>query len=173
MPEIEKVMEIVRQAARSDIRLVEQTTPPTVAIAPDDLRRVCQVLHTHPELYFDMLSCVTGLDNGPAMNTCEVLYHLYSIPYHFSLALKVTLPRENPVIDSVVSVWRGADWLEREVYDMFGITFTHHPDLRRILMPADWQGFPLRKDYQHQDEYHGVTVAYDLPENKSSSENSH
>lgn len=173
MPELEKVVEIIRQASRSEIKLEEHTTPTTVSIAAHDLLLVCKVLHTHPDLYFDMLSCVTGVDNGPTANTCEVIYHLYSIPYQFSLALKVTLPRDNPVVDSVVSIWRGADWLEREVYDMFGITFNNHPDMRRILMPADWQGFPLRKDYQHQENYHGVTVAYDLPDNKSSSEDRH
>ena len=107
-----------------------------------------------------MLSCVTGLDNGPQTNTMEVIYNLYSIPYNLHLMLKVVLPREQLEIDSVASVWRTADWLEREVFDMYGIHFTNHPDLRRILMPADWEGYPLRKDYQNPQYYRDIKIEY-------------
>jgi NADH-quinone oxidoreductase subunit C len=74
--------------------------------------------------------------------------------------LKVMVPRENPEVDSVSSIWRGADWYEREAFDMYGINFKGHPDLRRILMPADWEGHPLRKDYKHQEFYRDVKVQY-------------
>jgi NADH-quinone oxidoreductase subunit C len=90
----------------------------------------------------------------------EILYHLYSIPFNQSLVLKVILPRGNPEIESISSVWKSANWLEREVYDMFGVIFNNHPDLRRILMPADWKGFPLRKDYHHETFYRGVKIDY-------------
>jgi len=74
--------------------------------------------------------------------------------------LKVVLPRENPEVDSVSQVWRTADWHEREAFDMFGIKFNGHPDLRRLLLPADWEGHPLRKDYKHQEYYRDVKVEY-------------
>jgi NADH-quinone oxidoreductase subunit C len=107
-----------------------------------------------------MLSCVTGIDNGPEAGTMEVIYNLYSIPFNRSLMLKVILPRDQAEMESVCGVWKGANWLEREVYDMFGIHFKNHPDLRRILMPADWEGYPLRKDYQHQELYRDIQVKY-------------
>jgi NADH-quinone oxidoreductase subunit C len=132
----------------------------TVEVAPQKIVAIAQWLHGHPDFYFDSLSCLTGIDNGVAANTMEIVYQLYSIPHHAFLALKVTLPREKPVVASVAQVWRTADWHEREAFDMFGIIFENHPDLRRILMPADWQGFPLRKDYQPQELYHDIKVKY-------------
>ena len=105
-----------------------------------------------------MLSCITGIDNGPEAKTMEVVYHLYSISCNVSFALKVILPRENPEVDSLCSIWKSANWLEREVYDMFGIQFKNHPDLRRILMPNDWKGYPLRKDYEHEEKYRGIDI---------------
>jgi NADH-quinone oxidoreductase subunit C len=124
------------------------------------LLEVATELYNNKETYFDQLSCVTGIDNGPEAKTLEVIYHLYSIPFNRSLALKVILPRDNPRVPSLASVWKSANWLERETYDMYGIVFEDHPDLRRILMPADWEGYPLRKDYKEQDTYRDVQVKY-------------
>ena len=90
----------------------------------------------------------------------EVIYHLYSIPYDLHLALSVELSRKQPTVDSVTAIWRGANWHEREAYDLLGIQFNNHPDLRRILLPEDWDGFPLRKDYQEQENYHDIKVKY-------------
>ncbi len=134
--------------------------PKTFTIAGSKLIEVASDLHKNPAAYFDMLSCVTGVDNGVEAGTMEVIYHFYSIPLNQSLALKVILSRENPEVESLVSIWKSANWLEREVYDMFGINFKNHPDLRRILMPADWKGYPLRKDYQHEEYYRGVKIEY-------------
>jgi NADH-quinone oxidoreductase subunit C len=139
---------------------ISDSSPFGVIIKKEDLLSVCQHLYKNPDSYFDMLSCITGVDNGPEAGTMEVIYHLYSIPFQQSLALKVILSRENPEVESVVSIWKSANWLEREVYDMFGILFKNHPDLRRILMPADWKGFPLRKDYKHEEYYRGVKIEY-------------
>ncbi len=136
----------------------KNTTPQTISINSLSLTEVCTFLHQNPSTYFDQLSCITGIDNGPQANTMEVIYHLYSIPFNQSLAIKVVLPREHAAIESISAIWKSADWLEREVYDMFGIHFNNHPDLRRILMPADWEGHPLRKDYQHQDSYRDIKV---------------
>lgn len=126
-----------------------------------DLPDFMHFLHTDKDLFFDQLSCLTGIDNGPEANTLEVIYHLYSIPFNQSLAIKVIVPRENPVVPSVAHIWRTANWHEREAFDLLGIRFSNHPDLRRILMPADWEGHPLRKDYQEQTSYRGITVKYD------------
>lgn len=137
--------------------VVPNSTPTTFLVAADKLVEIARELHTNPETYFDQLSCVTGIDT---VNNMEVIYHLYSIPFNRSLALKVILPRDNPTVPSLCSVWKTANWLERETYDMYGIIFEEHPDLRRILMPADWEGYPLRKDYKEQEKYRDVQVKY-------------
>lgn len=136
-------------------------TPQALIISAERIHEVCQLLHEHEKTYFDQLSCLTGLDNGLETNTMEVIYNLYSIPYDLHLMLKVELDRENPELESVSDIWRTANWHERETYDLLGIRFLNHPDLRRILLPKDWEGHPLRKDYQEQAEYHGMTVVYD------------
>jgi len=133
---------------------------PQLTIAPEKIYELCLFLRDTDQLFFDYLSCLTGLDNGPEKGTMEVLYHLYSIPYNHSIVLKVEIGRTSPEVASVASIWRTADWHEREAYDLFGIKFSGHPDLRRILLPADWEGFPLRKDYEEQEYYHGIKVKY-------------
>lgn len=141
----------------STASVVANSTPTTILVAGDKLIDVAKELHTNPETYFDQLSCVTGVDTTTSF---EVIYHLYSIPFNLSLALKVILPRDNPRVPTLSAVWKSADWMERETYDMYGILFEGHNDLRRILMPADWEGFPLRKDYKEQDRYRDVQVKY-------------
>ncbi|MEO5980080.1 MAG: NADH-quinone oxidoreductase subunit C [Chryseolinea sp.] len=138
----------------------ENAKPKAVKIDSRDLLKVMTELLENQTLYFDSLSCLTGLDNGPAAGTMEVIYNLYSIPFQHHLMVKVTLPRESPVIESLCSVWKSAEWHEREAYDMYGIRFENHPDLRRILMPADWEGHPLRKDYVQQEYYRDIKVQY-------------
>lgn len=138
----------------------EKCTPKAVLIALESLLDLMTWLHTHQQLYFDSLSCITGLDNGEDEGTMEVIYNLYSIPYNHHLTVKVTLDRKAPVIASLTSTWQTADWHEREAYDLLGIQFTGHPDLRRILLPEDWEGHPLRKDYKHQEYYRGIKVEY-------------
>ncbi len=159
MLEFSQLVEIVK-GITSNIQLDEKSTPKAVIVPSVDIKKLCQELHQNSSTFFDMLSCVTGIDNGVETNTMEVVYNLYSIPFNHHLMLKVFLPREKPEIDSVASIWRGADWLEREVFDMYGIKFMGHPDLRRILMPADWEGYPLRKDFKHQEYYREVKVEY-------------
>ncbi|MEQ1587843.1 MAG: NADH-quinone oxidoreductase subunit C [Cyclobacteriaceae bacterium] len=156
----EELLSLIRQITSEEVIEIPNSTPFGVIVKNEALLSVCERLYNDPAFYFDMLSCITGVDNGPEAGMMEVIYHLYSIPFNHSLALKVVLPRENPELESVVSVWKSANWLEREVYDMFGIAFKNHPDLRRILMPADWKGFPLRKDYKHEEYYRGVKIEY-------------
>ena len=144
----------------SFLTIDEQSSPTALVVPAMDLRPVCQVLFEDSELYFDMLSCISGIDNGVEANTFEIAYNLYSIPFDFQLMLKVILDRENAKIDTISDIWKTANWHERETYDLFGITFEGHPDLRRILLPADWEGYPLRKDYKHQEYYRGIKVEY-------------
>jgi NADH-quinone oxidoreductase subunit C len=155
----EKILSLVSSVSQSQSQWVENAIPPTLLIQPNSLLAVCKILWENPETYFDQLVCVTGIDNGPEANTMEVVYNLNSIPFNQSLALKVVLDRQKPVVESIVPIWRSANWLEREVFDMYGIKFLNHPDLRRILMPADWDGFPLRKDYQEQETYRNIKLA--------------
>jgi NADH-quinone oxidoreductase subunit C len=112
-----------------------------------------------PELLFDNLMCLSAVDypkeDPPRL---EVVYHLLSYAHGHSFVLKAHLPREAPALPSVSGVWRVADWHEREAYDLFGIRFEGHPDLRRILLPDDWSGHPLLKDWEDPDFYNGMRV---------------
>lgn len=114
-------------------------------VAPDKIAAVCRRLREHHG--FIRLSGVSVIDRHPAEPRFEVFYLLHSITGNERLKLKVALPGDNPTIDSVCSVWPGANWYEREAFDLFGVRFTNHPDLRRIMMPDDWQGHPLRRDF--------------------------
>lgn len=129
-------------------------------IPRDELFQFCVFLHHNEALYFDQLACITGFDNHPKETTLEVIYNFYSIPFEHSLALKVKIESDEQKIPSLCEIWKGANWLEREVYDLFGIVFDNHPDLRRILLPANWEGYPLRKDYKVQEYFHGIKVEY-------------
>lgn len=134
---------------------------PSVTIPVESLTDVCQFLRDDERLFFDLLACITAIDNGPQANTMEVIYNLTSIPYEHDLMLKVVLTRNAndeplPAVPTVSHIWRTADWHEREAFDLVGVTFTGHPDLRRILLPTDWDGHPLRQDYQEPEKYHGI-----------------
>jgi NADH-quinone oxidoreductase subunit C len=114
-------------------------------INPAHIVPVCQWLRD--EQAFNRASTVTALDWYPQEPRFEVVYLLHSVKQNLRLRLKVRLPGENPKVDSVTGVWPGANWYEREVFDLFGVTFTNHPNMRRIMMPEEWEGHPLRKDY--------------------------
>jgi NADH/F420H2 dehydrogenase subunit C len=119
----------------------------TLHIRAEDILPICRFLHDDPELSFGYLTDLCGVDHYPQEPRFQVVYHLCAMKTRRRLRLKVSLPGAAPRISSVFSVWKGADWLEREAFDMFGITFLGHPDLRRILLTPDWEGHPLRKDY--------------------------
>lgn len=132
-----------------------------LTVDSQDLLAVCDFLWRNSNTYFDSLSCVTAIDLGVESDQMEVIYTLYSIPFHVTLHLRVLLDRNKPEVPSVSSIWKTADWHEREAFDFFGIQFSGHPNLTRILLPADWQGHPLRKDYVAQERYHGIKVKYE------------
>ncbi len=131
---------------------------PWIKVAPDRIKDVAQFLRDDERLAFDSLMCLSGMDYTGG--TLGVVYHLHSMQWNHKITLKVDVPADNPHVQSVASVWRTANWHEREAYDMFGIIFDGHPDLRRILMPYDWVGHPLRKDYQVPEFYNGMKVPY-------------
>ena len=108
-----ELLSLIRQVTSEEVIEIPNSTPFGVVVKQEALLSVCDQLHKNPASYFDMLSCITGVDNGPESGTMEVIYHLYSIPFNNSLALKVLLPRENPEVESVVSIWKSANWLER------------------------------------------------------------
>ncbi len=119
----------------------------TVVVPREHLRRAAEFLHGDPEFHFAYLSDITGVDRFPVEPRFELNYHLLSIPHRARLRLKVRVGASDPVVESVTAVWPVANWHEREIFDLFGVRFEGHPDLRRILMPEDWEGHPLRKDY--------------------------
>ena len=134
---------------------------PRVHIDAADVRAVCEFLYREPSLKLDWLQNLSGVDYVADDKMC-VVYDLWSFDHRHTFAVKAYCPRDNPHIPSVADLWPAADWHEREAYDLFGIDFPGHPDLRRILCADDWEGFPLRKDYQFPREYHGIPASVEL-----------
>src|SRR5262245_60596435 len=146
---------------------------PYVTVEPSRVVELCTFLRDDPRLRFEILNNISGVDylEPDAKKAAkagfephvEVVYHLQSFTHRHRLTLKVIVPRwrdgragDLPQVPSVTSVWQSADWHEREVYDLAGVDFLGHPDLRRILLSEDWEGHPLRKDYEFPLEYHGI-----------------
>lgn len=157
------VKDIQRQFGASKIQYIDKAKQSTILVDVEILVPLCQYLRDSPAYYFDFLSNITAIDYYPA-NKFAVVYNLASLPYQQQLTIRVELALEDrnhnnlPEIPSVSTVWRTADWHEREAFDLMGIYFTGHPDLRRILLPDDWEGFPLRKDYEDAESYHGIPI---------------
>lgn len=161
---IEEIKNLIvsRLGAETVIETNDKVLQPFISVQVEKLAEIGQILH---EYDFDHLACITGIDNGASAGTMEVVYHFYSILKNLTLVVKVKVARNQvdaplPSVPTLSHIWQSADWHEREVYDLIGIHFEGHQDLRRILLPADWQGFPLRKDYEEQTTYHGVQVKY-------------
>jgi NADH-quinone oxidoreductase subunit C len=131
---------------------------PWIRIAPEKAKDISLFLRDSATLQFDYLCCLSGMDynNG----NLGVVYHLFSMVLKHKIVIKVQCTKENLHVQSVSAVWGTANWHEREAFDMFGINFDEHPDLRRMLLPDDWEGYPLRKDYKVQEFYHGMKVPY-------------
>ena len=144
--------ETLKQKILSTIPSAEFTEPVydflNATVTPDELRKLAEYLRSDPELLFDYMFCLTGVD---WVTHLMVIYHLNSTVNNHSMVLKVKIAdRENPEVETVSDIWRTAEFHEREVYDLFGIKFKNHPDLRRIFLDEDWEGFPLRKDYKDE-----------------------
>ena len=128
-----------------------------IEVDPTQIDKVSAELQSHLDLKFDCLSNLSGVDY-PEEGHIQVVYHLISYDLGHELTLKVNADRERPIVNTVENVWPAANWLEREVFDLLGVRFAGHSDLRRILLPDDWVGYPLRKDYVEAPEYHGIST---------------
>ncbi len=122
----------------------------------------CRFLKAEPGLELDFLEDETAVD-WPKRNVIEVVYHLLSYKHRHGIVLKVEADRAAPSVPSVEGVWKTANWFEREIFDLFGVDFPGHPDLRRIMLPDDWVGHPLRKDYQEAGGWHGMSNVRENP----------
>ena len=136
---------------------LDNPVDPFIKISPKHILEVAKFLRDDEEMLFDFLSCLSGVDLKGKLG---VTYQLFSMVKRHKITLKVEVSTETPDVQSVESIWKTANWHEREAYDLFGINFTGHPDLRRILLPYDWEGHPLRKDYQVPEFYNGMKVPY-------------
>jgi NADH:ubiquinone oxidoreductase subunit C len=114
-------------------------------VPPEELKAFAMQLRTDPDLAMDYLFCLTCIDWKTHFT---MVYHFSSTQYRHNIVVKAKIDRTNPGVETVSDIWRTAEMLEREVYDLFGVEFLHHPDLRRLIMPDDWQGWPLRKDFE-------------------------
>lgn len=157
------VKELQTQFGEAQVQIIEGEKQDTIRVDVAVLVPLCYHLRDTEVYYFDFLSNITAVDYHPE-NRFALVYNLASIPYQTQLTIRVELNMENrnvdnlPEVPSISQVWRTADWHEREAFDLMGIYFTDHADLRRILLPDDWEGFPLRKDYEDPEFYHGISV---------------
>ena len=135
----------------------EETLNPTIVVEAGDLRKVVEFLKEDPSLQFDFLMNLAGHDPAPE-SQLVVIYHLYATELDHYITLKTFTGREAPRVASIAPVYATADWHEREAYDLYGIIFEGHPDLKRILMEDDWEGWPLRKDYIPAEFYRGMRI---------------
>lgn len=141
-----------------DVRDFNGDTPePYLLVEPHAIVDICRFLRDQADLNFEVLSDETAVD-WPKEEKIQLVYHLYSYTGRHQIVLKVDLARDNPKIATIENVWKIANWFEREIFDLFGVIFEGHSDPRRILLPEDWVGYPLRKDYIEQEEYDGIST---------------
>lgn len=173
-----EIFELVKKKTDAVVSFHEEEGPtPSIYVRSDFVLVVMSLLKSEPGLAFDCLMNHTGFhetespklfwhlffDVSPddestdhAHEEIRLFWHLFSYQQDHRVTIESSIPIGNPEIDSMVSLWKSADWLEREVYDLNGVQYRGHPDLRRIMLPEDWEGFPLRKDYQRPTHYHGI-----------------
>ena len=165
----EQIAELLKETFGDGVREVRMdSNHPWVLVAADRWPAIARFLRDDPRLHCNLLRCVSGVDRL-AEGEIEVVYDLLSMRPCTepgaawvggnTIAMRVRVPREGGHVSTVADVWPAADWHEREVYDLLGVTFDNHPDHRRILCPDDWVGHPLRKDYQFPTEYHGIPAS--------------
>ncbi|MGR3310461.1 MAG: NADH-quinone oxidoreductase subunit C [Candidatus Brocadiales bacterium] len=145
----EEIKRLILERFPSGVSEVENKYELVLTVEKGKIAVLSSFLKNADALRFDFLMCLTAVDTGE--DGFSLVYHLFSMQKHDKLTLKVRVDRDNPEIESVTSVWKTANWLEREVFDMFGIKFLNHPDLRRILLPDEWTAYPLRKDFVSND----------------------
>lgn len=149
-----ELIEKVKVTCQDSIVMIEEmpNDDVLVEIKKEEILSVMDILKNDPELKFS-ISNHLGVDNG---ENYAVIYNLYSYPFKHKITVKACLDHEHPEIDSVESIFKGMNWFERETYDLLGIKFTGHSNLKRLLLPPDWEGHPLRKDYVYPDFYNKI-----------------
>ena len=153
----QKVSDILQDKFPGVVILPEEPHNDYIQIQPEKWDELAKFIKTYSELKFDSCQCITGIDLG-IEEGLEVRYNFHSMKLKHKIEIRIAVERKRPSVPSVEQVWRGADWLEREVYDMYGIRFKGHRDLRRMLLPDDWKGWPLRKDYKTPNIYNEMKV---------------
>ena len=171
----EEIFEILKTEFPDSVLEIDTELPtePLVLVDPLKINEVSLFLRDNDELRFDSLMNLSGVDNANGekvtkedgtttviRGTFSVYYHLDSTILKHKITLKVSTEKEDPEVESVDEIWKASTWHEREAYDMYGIIFLNHPDLRRILLPDDWDGYPLRKDYENPEFYDGMKIPY-------------
>lgn len=126
-----------------------------IKVAPEAISDLAKYLLEKPELRFNSLMSLSAVDLGEEL---QVVYHLFSLEHRHKMTIKVNVPKDTPKVQTVSKVWPTAGWHEREAYDLLGVVFEGHEDLRRILLPDDWEGHPLRKDYEFPKEHRGIPI---------------
>lgn len=145
-----KIADTIRAKYPTEVKEIKEFRGQvSLTVKKERIKEIISFLHEAPALYFDYLEDLCGVDYlGRKETRFEIVYTLLSMKHGHMIRIKAEVPEDDCTIDSMTDIWKGANWHERECYDMFGITFNGHPDLRRILLPEDWEGHPLRKDYQ-------------------------
>lgn len=157
----QQIVELLKETFGPRILEAHTDKHPRIHVKAEDWRTIAEFLRNDPRLKLDWLACLSGVDYV-ASDQMAVVYDLWSFDLRHEFAVKVFCPRGNPHVPTVNDLWRIADWHEREAFDMLGIIFDGHPDLRRILLAEDWVGYPLRKDYVFPREYHGIPGSVEL-----------
>lgn len=164
-----EIAELIKDRYPTEVKdIKEYRDQISVIVNKGRIKEMLRFLHDSPELYFDHLVDLCGVDYlGRKEPRFEVVYHLLSIRHRHRIRIRAEVSEDDCTIDSVVDIWKGANWHERECYDLFGVTFKGHPDLRRVLLPEDWEGHPLRKDYPVKSdlgdqEWHGYKEVVEI-----------
>ena len=140
----------------------ENTRDPFFKVRAGAWPEVARALRDDTALRFDFLDVITAVD-FIKQDRIDVVYHLFSYALRHAVVVKIELPRAAPKVPSVTQLWKSADWQEREQYDLLGVEFVGHPDLRRLLLPDDWEGHPLRKDFRERSSYNGMPTTRPSP----------
>lgn len=151
--EINEIFEKIRKISKEGVELREGGLDSSILVKAASVLDVMKALRTRPELDFNALQTQTAVHEG---ENFRLFWVLYSYSRKHKLTIESVISLKDPKIPSVAGIWKTADWLERETFDLFGIDFTGHPDMRRIMLPEDWEGFPLRKDYKTPLSYQGI-----------------
>ena len=162
---IEEIFKLLDEQFPDAVELdkIGDKPPVAVILLPVRFHEIMTFLRNSEDLNFDSLESLSGVDY-PDKENINVIYHLFSTTHLHSLTVKIHLKRKEPLIDTVCDIWKIANWHERECYDLFGVEFKSHPELRRILLPDDWEGFPLRRDYKTPESYCGMSIKGSLEE---------